>query len=419
MKLTVLTNTSRSTFRTCRYKYFLKYICGVRARKTPKALRFGIVLHEGLHRLKIGEGIEEALGVVYAMYANSIQRASDVDGEKALEYERSQVSALVEGWSWRWSGDTLKVIASEHVFRTSIVKPGTKRAMPIYRNGGVIDWIVKIDRSHRIAIVDHKTTSESIGDGDYYWDSIALERQPAEYVAAARLEGHDIDCILWDVIRKPTIKPKHEPIVDDDGFKIVVDANGDRVYLDNGKPRQSASKAEGWELRTSLETPDEYGDRLFDDITYRPEFYFNRREIARTDDEIDTCLREMYQQADEIRRTTRNGHWYRNTDQCMGKYGACEFLPICHSKIRLEDLPEDFRITTHLHPELERSDARSTQACAAEAAGKTFTPGTAAAAGETDGAGSTAEQGQPADAEGPEDRELADTAHQGDPTCEW
>src|SRR5690606_36744924 len=136
----------------------------------------------------------------------------------------------------------------------------------------------------RLAIVETKTTADSIAPDSDYWLRLRFNGQLMQYVLAARTFGWDISTVIYDVVRKPAIEPRQIPLLDAEGRKVVLDANGERVLKKDGSPRESGDKEKGYTLQTRIETPEEFSDRLYQDTLARPDFYFARREVPILED---------------------------------------------------------------------------------------------------------------------------------------
>ena len=88
-----------------------------------------------------------------------------------------------------------------------------------------------------------------------------------------------------------------------------------------------------------------FGARLLADIQERPEFYFARREIARTDEQIRKHLGETYHMYKIAREMEKTGWWWTNEAQCEATF-RCEFTPICYHNVDVFDgktTPPGFR----------------------------------------------------------------------------
>jgi hypothetical protein len=162
---------------------------------------------------------------------------------------------------------------------------------------------------------------------------LRLDQQISLYVIAARELGYDVATVLYDVIRKPSIAPK------------IVD-------------RKTARR----------ETADEFGDRLTEDISTRPDFYFARKEIPRLEADLEEFRAEVWQQQLMLRNCQKTGHWYRNTNACLHPY-RCSYTDICFQGINLTNgtIPIGFKKLASVHPELTLSAKENDHASYQEA----------------------------------------------------
>jgi citrate lyase gamma subunit len=258
------------------------------------------------------------------------------------------VAALLSGYDWRWGASKLKVIATEQSFRLPLRNPATGKPSQLFELAGVIDGIVRMEDS-RLAVMEHKTASEDLALGSDYWLRLQNDLQISIYVHAARELGHDVSTVFYDVIRKPSIKPTRVPLLDRTGLKIVLNADGQRVLKKDGMPRQTGDTAKSYVLQSRPMTPDEWSQRIIDDIAKRPDFYYARVEIPRLDQEIEECRAELW----TLREAQRNNRWYRTVtrDTC----GFCSYFGLCSSKTDLSSgvAPEGFEFVSNVHPELK------------------------------------------------------------------
>lgn len=356
----ILTHSRMSCFRQCRRMHYYQYELGVRPVGQRKVFRVGGAVHKGLDSRAKGKPLDEIVADATAPYDTLPDWAQTEEQVDEWMVERETVAALLAGYDWYWNNaeappelTVAETIASEIVFYLPLVNPETGKATPIFRRGGAMDKIVKL-ADGRVAIFEHKTTGESIDSGSDYWRTLEIDQQVSNYFVAGVDMSHAIETVIYDVIRKPSIAPKLIPALDENGDKIVLDAAGGRVYNDNGKPRQSADKAKGFELMSRRETPTEFGARLLADIGERPDFYFARREIPRLSADLEEYRRELWQMSQDIRHAQKNGLHYRNTKQCTS-YGRCAYLDHCKQGFP-DSLPAGFERVSHLHPELQHGD---------------------------------------------------------------
>lgn len=344
----LLTHSRMQSFKTCRKKAFFEYEIGIRKEIDAKALRMGSAGHDGLDILKQGLGIEAAIEKVRSHYLDRPDNYDDLE----WEYERETVECLVSGYHWRW-GDAFQVVETEQSFRVPIRNPATGHATPIWDAAGKIDGVIHLEDG-RMAVLEHKFISDDIGPDSDYWPRLQLDHQITYYVWAARQLGHAVESVLYDVVRKPTIKPTQVPLLDENGLKVVLDEDGNRVINANGKPRLTGDTAKGYVLQSRPMTPEEWGEKLLEDIGKRPDFYYARREIARLDSDIAEMLDEVWDIQQTIRDAQQKGRWFKTVskDTCTW----CSFFGLCSSRFDPADgTPEGFIRLENLHPELEET----------------------------------------------------------------
>jgi hypothetical protein len=355
-----ITNSRMAAYKTCQRKHHLAYTLGIRSDQSSP-LRMGSAFHHGLDLLSTGTPSRDAADTaVSAAYASIPDWCATAEQQHDWMIEAATVDAMISGWAARYSiGAPLEprleisvVVASELPFDLPIINPESGKPSRTYRVAGKIDRIARMGDG-RLALVEHKTASESIDPGADYWRKLQIDQQISLYVLAARQLGHPVETVIYDVARKPAIAPKAVPVLDSTGQKIVVDAAGSRVYLPSGKPRQSAAAELGYSLSTRQETPDEFQRRLGLDMIERPDFYFARREIPRLGSDIALFAEELWQIAEQMRESERKGRAFRNTQAC-GMYGRCPYLDICHLDINASSvLPSGLVRVSHIHPELQ------------------------------------------------------------------
>jgi hypothetical protein len=256
------------------------------------------------------------------------------------------------GYAWRWRAQPIAIVASEQQFVLPLINPATGAASKIFRLAGKIDGIALLSDG-RMAVREHKTTSEDVDASSDFWRRLQLDAQPSIYVYAARQLGYDVSAVIYDVVRKPTIRPTDVPVLDQDGLKVVVDQDGKQVFKKDNKPYQAPNKAKGWSLQTRSMTPTEWAEKLVNDIGQRPEWYFARREIARLDDEIEECQAGLWEIQQTLREAQRTDRWYRTVGRDTCPY--CPYWGPCSSKQSLDpdSPPEGFAYVSDVHPELE------------------------------------------------------------------
>lgn len=346
-----VTYSQRTCAQSCLRKHCLAYVHGIRPAGQAKALRMGSATHLGLDLQ--AQGMEPSTAIAHALATYDWDMPTDEERRYLWTIERETVGCLLSGYFWRWTNQPMKVIATEQSVTAPIYNPVTQRPMRTHKNAGKIDKIWQLEDG-RLAVGEHKTTSDDISPESDYWKRLRIDSQISDYLDMARANGWAVDTVIYDVIRKPTIRPKLVPILDDDGRKVVVDERGNRMHLANGKPRQAPEKDSKQRLLQRRETPTEFSHRLREDIGARPDFYYARREIARTEDDLIEARWDTYQTTKLIHECNLENRWPRSTRACL-TYGRCPYFELCTSGWNPnsdETLPEGFVIVDDPHQEL-------------------------------------------------------------------
>lgn len=347
----LLTHSRMDAFKTCRKKHYFAYELGVRREADGKALRMGSAYHRAMEMLGIGCPIEMVCEEVNAYY-DRLPEAASLDPD--LIYERETVLRMVCAYQWRWAEHGLESICREGAFEVPLTNPETGKPTPLFNLAGKIDGIVKL-ADGRLAVIEHKLLGDDIGPDAELWRRMRIDHQVSLYVLAARKIGYEVDTVLYDVARKPTIKPTDVPLLDDDGLKIVLDSAGNRVMTAQGKPRQTGDTKLGFTLQSRPMTSEEWGEKLSADIAERPDFYFQRVEIPRMDDDLREYEFELWDIQRSLRDAQMNGRWYRtvNRNTC----GFCPVFDLCSNRGFSPSgaLPEGYVRLDDVHPELGKA----------------------------------------------------------------
>lgn len=310
-----LTSTRLSSLRRCPRLHYYRYEMGLCRIRSATALRFGSAFHKGLeHRSGMfGEDTATILGAVAGDYTDCPQWADPVD----WAVERETLVALLTGHFWRYGQDNITFLAIEQAFEIPLVNPDSSAASRTFSLAGKMDAIVRL-ADGRLAVLEYKTAGEDIGPDSEYWLRLRCDGQISQYVLAARALGYDVATVIYDVTRKPTIRLRQK------------------------------------------ETPEEYGRRLLADIGERPDFYYQRREVPRLEDELTQYRAELWQQAQHLmdlrRRATRLGDpavaHFRNVSKMT--CGMCDFANICLNGAHVDPAspPAGYQILDDPHPEL-------------------------------------------------------------------
>lgn len=348
----LLTHSRHSCFKNCRRMEQFAYEWKLRRIVDSKPLRMGSAHHDAIEQLGIGLGIDAACDAIRRRYEVKPDQVDDAE----WRYEEETLLRIAAAYDWRWQDDRLEYIATEQAFNVPLLNPKTERPTPHFSLAGKIDGIVRL-ADGRLAVKESKLLGDDIGPDSNLWRRLRIDQQITLYTYAARALGYDVECVLYDCARKPTISATQVPVLDGDGFKIVLDAQGNRVFNKAAegkvpKPRQTGDTELGYTILTRPMTTTEWGDRLTEDIGRRPDFYFQRVEIARLDKDIQDLREELWDVQHSLRACQNSGSFYRT----VGKQSCdwCSYFNQCESNWTPDQpVPEGFEILDDPHPELK------------------------------------------------------------------
>ena len=396
-----LSASAISCFKACPMRYKGAYVEGIRRIEDTEAQRTGTNWHEiqDVSTLKpesvckpcanlgkpdphcplcVGEGflsddlMNAVLRVLDVAYENI---PAGVDTE-VLERERTVLLYSLSGYKWNYSDAPIEVLARELKFSMPLLG-SSGRALPNVCVDGMIDKLVRYNG--KLAIMEHKSTSKSVDSDSSFWAHLNLDVQTTLYIHAVQkmqLEGELeaygvkptdelINTILYDAWHKPGISPKKLTQADSKKFVETGEYMGQEFdieykipawtaqegvenpekvayYTVNGVPADiEPGKKEGtFAIR---ETTEMFGARLLVDITERPEFYFARKELSKTDDEMERFQSEILSIYRTIRGMLKTDNFYHNEQSCEAKF-RCDYTNECYNGIELdgENPPDGF-----------------------------------------------------------------------------
>lgn len=340
-----LTNSSMNTYVICPRRFEYRYEKGLRRSETSDALRIGSMIHDGLDNLAHGYSLDNVFSIILNNYETMLGMACGDDHATKILVEAEMCFRMIQGYAEHWADDQIEVIDSEVSFRVPIRNPDSnhdRAKSKIYERSGVIDKIIR--RHGRKGIMEHKTSSSDIGPNSDYWARLRIDPQVSGYLLGAKTHDPEIDFILYDVLRKPGIRPK----------KLTKASL--KEWLATGK---YCGEEFGYDGTISVETPRMYGARLIQTIREDPDRYYQRQEIARLTSDLVDYKQDVWSLTKQIRESQRRGHWYRNSMACIQPF-RCEYADICLGGLSperaAEDVPVGFEIVEDVHPELRREN---------------------------------------------------------------
>jgi hypothetical protein len=363
--------SSIAAFKTCPTKYRIAYVEAIRPEQDAQPLRFGTCWHKGLEVLETpdllvvelgsdGEGIERPVTPEEHL-ARAIEEATEVyetvpDWADPIDWavEREVIANALAGYAWLYPTgmSEYETVATELEFELPLRNPETGHSTPNFVRVGKIDRIIRSKATGAILIQENKTTGKGIDSGSSYWDRLRKDTQSKFYIQAARdlwASGELVNApalpsgLLHDVFHKPTIRPSKLTQGESANFVKTGDycgqhfeivQSGDACHpstlVDGVEAEVEPGKKEGsYALR---ETPAMYGARLLQDITQRPEFYFARREIAFTDQELLDFQYQVWALQRNMAEMERTGHYYENEQSCEATF-KCPYCVLCYQNV--------------------------------------------------------------------------------------
>lgn len=287
-------------FRACRRQYKHAYIDLRRSRSVAMPLALGKCWDDALQIWHHETGSQAKL------LKSAPKLAQIVD-----PLQRAKLEAMLVGYTARWSDAPVHVVATQVQFIVPILHPESGEPHPEYQYMGILDGIALV--GERLMVLESKTTSEDITPGSAYWQHVAsLDTQVSMYMLGATQAGHAVEGVIYDVARKPELRPKKD------------------------------------------ESAEAYRDRCALDIQARPDWYFQRQEIVRLESEANAYAQDLWDYACDLTIAERTARWPRNPDNCR-KYGRpCDYLPVCASEASIDD-PVLYRTTERKDHEPSRS----------------------------------------------------------------
>lgn len=320
----LLTSSRLRAWRDCRRKHRLLYQEGWRPVREGDALRQGSLGHLGLEAWWKNE-TGDRLGAAHAAMA----------GRAENEYEQAAMEELLRGYHLMYAADMdrYEVLAVEESFTAPLLNPATGAPSRTWVLAGKVDGVLLDRETGAVVLLEHKLTTENFAsDADPYWVKLGMDPQVSHYFIGAESLGFVPEGCLYDVLLRPRLQP----------LKATPEEN--RKYRRDGQLYANQ--------RDRDETPEEFRARVRADIESRPDRYFQRRVIGRTDQDVVEYLSEVWDEGRMIREAELAGRATKNPDSCH-RFGQCAFWSVCAYGLNPEDHPDTYTRVEDVHPELE------------------------------------------------------------------
>lgn len=263
--------------------------------------------------------IEEPTGLAAALAAIDTHASSD-DAATV----RATARGLMRGYDHRRTKHTWRPTGIEQQFNVPILNLNTSKQTSqsrTFRLAGKIDLDGQRDNQPDIWVMDHKTTSSEIEDPDaLFWRQLVVDSQANLYLLAKHLQGVQVCGAVWDVIRKPGIRPKKLSKKDQAGIASLKTYFGFRVSEETIQGLIGGIEQEAAEL---------YEYRLAAECSENAGRYFQQRAFVRMESELLEYAGELWDLTQEIITARRTNRWPRTPGACLQYGRPCTYLGIC------------------------------------------------------------------------------------------
>lgn len=316
-RVITLTNSSRSTFDTCRYKFYLAYLhkgVGIAPFTTKPPLRFGTAVHAALGQYYSGADIDVMVGAGLKHYRDLVDDPNVTlmpNDAAEFEKEKAKVEGMLRAYAERYdpaTNDSFEVVGTELVITHTLGHIGITE-YPGFHNSWRVDIAGKLDVLGKDAdgyfVMDHKTMAAF---REAFYDKCLFDFQTTLYcILAMSFLKEPINRVIYNCMRKSALRG------------------------------------------SSGESPAQLMTRIKADYLERIETYFNRITAIRTASQIGEGLTAV----EEVAADAINGYLFQRFRKNMSScdiYSGCPFRTICASG-QIDEI--NFRLKTSAHEELD------------------------------------------------------------------
>ncbi len=290
----VITNSMRTCFLDCPFKFFCEYVRRLSPTKEPVYFRWGSLVHICAECRDTAQPIEDGI----ERFRRQIEERPHTDRVLEETEEMCKLAPKVaDAHFLRWHEE-------DKFYEHLGVESRFKMPLPCgWEFRGKIDKALCDTRTGEVLLLERKTAASVTED---YWADIILDSQPKGYILAAQEAlGLNTHKVLYDIYGKPQIR-----------------------------------------LRKN-ETPEMFNERLGDTYLHDYMKYFQRRIIPFTPEEITDYKQDINMVAQDIEQHLINAWWPKHHPK--NRYGRCAFHSLC---TRGDESGYFVRSEKELNPEL-------------------------------------------------------------------
>ena len=266
------TSSEIREWKNCRLKWWFRYRELLVPKRPQEALSFGALIHAGAEAYYRGEEWRLAIGTYIR------EQDTPWTSEESL-FVIATACALLDGYIKRDPvirlGHTVESVEREFIVQ---LRGPAGRKYSRHLLAGKRDLGTR-DSSGNLWLWDHKTAANSLDPV-----KLDIDDQMSYYLWADKQDGISACGIMYNLIRKPSIKPRKS------------------------------------------EKPAEWGKRLAEDIESRPEFYYQQEQIVKSRRQMAQIQRDLWNLAHEIGVAPI----YRNSHGTCSIFG-CAYRDLCQN----------------------------------------------------------------------------------------
>lgn len=314
------TSSSLKLFRSCKRKWFWKYIMRLRPRHREKGFIIGSAFHDTLGEWYRGK--RAAIEPIAKRYAQAILEEIEEAGDWFDQNDLDDLTATANSFVGMMCGYEAQY--SEDKLQWNIRRESIEHKFLV--NMGDFDFRGKMDliASHRnngelgIFLTEHKTT---IKIDEKYINRLPLDTQVRGYVYGSR-HGQlkiKVDHVLYDVVRKTRLR------------------------------------------RKANETLEQFDERVAQDYVDRPSFHFYREPLVFKEHHLAAFEHELFQTHKEYTDIIKQPgaldprSWTPHDGSCYDFFRECEFIQQCGNGLTKGNA-KHLRQSDVYHEELDNED---------------------------------------------------------------
>ena len=324
-ELEYLSPSRVKSYMECPQRYRWTYVERIQKEEKSAPLHAGTSIHKAFEQLSLGVPFAEVQQGVVDYYAN-------LPGDDNLA-DAYMVLGLLHAYVIYYRDQMHDVSRVEWPVWLPLVNPETGAASTRFGFHVVIDRVVR--EAAALRILDHKLYSGDIHPGAPRIAKLRIDDQASAYLLAMRELGIDCHEMVFDMIRKPSIRPRKVTLKELAEIVTTGKYNGlamgaaevakVQVFLDH--------RAKGTEYR---ETEAMFCARVMATVLGEPEKYFQRHVVVRTADELDDYQAHLWAVQKSIAAARNNDRFSRNTSSCLDPF-ECDFCSLCFAGRRKLD----------------------------------------------------------------------------------